>query len=132
MGGAFAVYAYSGLDGDFDYGPYLNGMRAAARPGTIDSHAPSVTAAPMRRAGDTVTLSGTAADNMAIRTIRWRVGGKHGIAAMRWTVTDGNSYSRYQWQMDWTASVPAPSGQVVTVTAQDLKGNTAAVSQTAP
>jgi hypothetical protein len=132
MGGVFGVYAYSGLDGDFDYTPYGNGMKAAARPGVVDSQAPSVALDDMHRDGATATLSGTATDNLAINSVRWRVGAKRGAAAMKWTVTGGNHDTRYQWQMQWTATVPASPGQAVTITARDVKHNTAVVSQTAP
>jgi hypothetical protein len=132
MGGMFGVYAYSGLDGDFDYTPYVNGMKAAAQPGVVDSQAPSVTVDDARRDGATVTLTGTATDNMAVRSVRWRVGTTVGVAPMRWTVNSGNYYTSYQWQMDWTATVPASAGQTIAVIAQDTAGKTAIVRQAAP
>ena len=114
-----------GVDGAFDYGPYANGMKAAARPGTVDTEPPKITIDEVTRAGDSVTVSGTATDNMGIRSVLWSAGGKHGAAQMRWSVTGGHYYSRYQWQTNWTATIAEPPSQSITVVAIDIKNNTA-------
>ena len=81
-GGAFADYAYLGLNGAFDYTPYAPGMQAAATPGVVDTQAPSLTIASAARAGASVSWSGSASDNLAIQAVRWTTAsGQSGAAA---------------------------------------------------
>ena len=122
-GGAFADYAYLGLNSAFDYTPYVPGMQAAATPGVVDTQPPSLTIGGATRSGASVTWSGSASDNLAIRAVRWTTAsGTSGAAQMNWTVTGGSYQTSYQWRMDWNASVPVTSGEAVTLTVEDSKG----------
>jgi hypothetical protein len=131
MGGAFAIYSYAPL-GTFDYTPYIPAMQAAAVPGTVDDTPPGITITATRRTGSTIIMTGTATDNMAIRDVRWQTPTTNGAAPMTWTVTNGSWRTGYQWHMDWTATIPAPTGTTITITAQDTSDNTAALTRTAP
>jgi hypothetical protein len=105
MGGEFATYAYAGLDG-FDYSAYARAMRGAARRGVVDREPPTLT---LTRRGR--TISGSVADNMAVRSVRWRsASGATGIARLTWSQQHGTT---------WTARVPRGR---VTVIAEDIKG----------
>ena len=122
-GGAFANYAYGGISTSFDYTPYVPGMQAAAAPGTVDSQPPVGTVGGLSRSGGLVTITGSATDNFGVRAVRWRTeSGTSGAAAMTWTVVAGSYSTGYQWRMDWSASIPAASGQSVTLTFEDVKG----------
>src|SRR5439155_10910262 len=123
LGGMFGVYMYGGVDGSFDYGPYTNGMKAAARPGVVDTEPPKITVGDVSRVGDSVTVTGTATDNLAVRSVVWRAVGKHGAAQMTWSVTGGAYYSEYQWKTDWTATIAVPAAQTITFVAEDIKAN---------
>jgi hypothetical protein len=112
----------------FDYGPYLSGLRAAAKPGVVDSATPtiSVTARNVKPSAtaSTIDLSGTASDDFALRVIRWRTDdGKSGAAKMRWN-SDGDTSG--SGQMEWSVSgIPAHVGpNVISITAEDIKGLT--------
>jgi hypothetical protein len=121
-GGAFANYAYAGINSSFDYTPYVPGLQAAATPGIVDTQPPAATVGVVSRNGATVTLSGSATDNFALRAVRWRTAtGASGAATMTWTVLSGTYGTGYQWRMDWSASVPVASGQPVTLTFEDVK-----------
>ena len=122
-GGAFANYAYDGINSSFDYTPYVPGLQAAATPGTVDTQPPSGTVAGATRSGATVAISGSATDNFAVRDVRWRTAsGASGAATMNWTVISGTYSTGYQWRMDWSTSVPVAAGQPVTLTFEDVKG----------
>jgi hypothetical protein len=132
MGGAFAIYSYAGVGGAFDYTPYTAAMQAASIPGTIDNQPPSITVNSVQRTDGGVVVSGTATDNMAMRSVIWQAGPNAGVAPMTWSVTGGTWSTGYQWHMDWTATVPSPSGGVITFTAQDSTGLTTDANVTAP
>jgi hypothetical protein len=122
-GGAFANYAFGGLNSAFDYTPYVPAMQAAATPGVVDTQAPGLTIGAALRSGASVTWVGSASDDMAIRAVRWTTAsGKSGAAPMNWVVVAGGYASSYQWRMDWVASVPASSGEEVSITVEDAKG----------
>ena len=128
MGGEFSVFAYHPL-GAFDYTPYIEGMRAAATPGLVDTARPSISVASVRRNDDRLRATGVAADNLAIRSVRWRSASNSGAAKMRWVVSGGDYFKGYQWKMHWTADVPATVGQQrVVFTAEDIKGLTTTVA----
>jgi hypothetical protein len=132
MGGTFADFAYSGLH-SFDYTPYVPGMQAAAQPGVVDREAPGVGVGTVTRSGATVTASGSATDNMGIRVVRASAAsGASGVARMVWTVVSGNYAVGYTWRMDWTVTIAVRSGEVVTVTAEDIKGLSSTSTFTAP
>jgi hypothetical protein len=121
-GGAFGNFAYGPLD-SFDYTPYVPGLQAAAAPGIVDSQPPGLALNGPSRSGNSVSLSGSATDNRAIRSVVWQTAsGKLGTATMNWTVTSGNWAVGYQWRMDWNASIPAAPGEAITVTAFDTNG----------
>jgi len=121
----FANYTYDTLR-TFDYAPYLRGLRAAARPGVVDDEPPTVTGEAAAASGSSVDLAGTAADNMAVRVVRWRTAsGDTGTATLNW-VADGDPSSGYRWRTEWKATgVPLRDGaNLVTVTVEDIKGLT--------
>ena len=119
-GGAFLNYAFGGINNGFDYTPYVPAMQAAATPGVVDTQPPTLTIATATRNGATVTWTGSATDNLAIQAVRWTTAsGASGAAQMNWVVTAGSYQTNYQWQMNWTATIPATSGQTVTITAAD-------------
>jgi hypothetical protein len=121
--GAFANYAYGGINSSFDYTPYVPGLQAAATPGTVDTQPPVGTVGGAVRSGANVTLSGSATDNFGVRAVRWRTtAGASGAATMTWIVLSGTYGTGYQWRMDWSASVPVASGQPITLTFEDVKG----------
>ena len=121
-GGTFANYAFHGLSA-FDYTPYITGLQAAATPGTVDTQAPSIDVTTSTRSGSDVLLSGSAHDDMAIRSVQWQTTtGKSGAAPMTWTVTGGDYQVGYQWRMDWSLRIPAASGERITLTVWDSKG----------
>ena len=110
MGGEFATYAYAGLDG-FDYSAYTKAMRSAARGGVVDREPPRLT---VSRHG--LTLSGSVADNMAVRAVHWHArGGLAGTARLTWHADRGTS---------WTIRLPRAARGRITVTAEDIKGLT--------
>jgi hypothetical protein len=131
MGGAFSIFSYTPL-GEFDYTPYTAGMQAASTPGPTDNQPPAVTVDTVSRVGGDVVISGAATDNMAISSVAWNSGPASGAAPMTWLVTGGDRSTGYQWRMDWTASIPAAPGDVITLTAQDCTGLTTPVTLTAP
>ena len=128
MDRGFAVYAYNGLDA-FDYTPYLSGMRAAARPGVVDSNPPRLTVEPVEAARqlDTVAIAGSATDDLAVRVVRWTTDtGEHGAAPMVWKIERGGPDLGWRGRMDWkAAAVPIhPGKNRITVTVEDTKGLT--------
>jgi hypothetical protein len=131
--GAFANYAYGGINTSFDYTPYVAGMQAAATPGTVDAQPPVGTIGARTRSGSNVVISGSATDNFAVRAVRWRTAsGATGAATMNWNVLSGTYGTGYQWRMDWSATVPVAPGQSVTLTFEDTKGLQATAVVTAP
>jgi hypothetical protein len=121
--GAFANYAYGGINTSFDYTPYVPGMQAAATPGIVDTQPPVGSVSGKTRSGANANFSGTATDDFAIRAVRWRTAaGASGAATMTWTVVSGSYSTGYQWRMDWSAAVPVASGQAVTFTFEDTHG----------
>jgi hypothetical protein len=132
MGGAFADFAYTGLHG-FDYTPYVAGMQAAAKPGVVDGEAPGLGVGAVTRSGAEVAVSGSATDNMGIRVVRASTAsGASGAARMVWTVISGTYSVGYTWRMDWTVTIAARPGEIVTVTAEDIKGLSTTTAFTAP
>jgi hypothetical protein len=126
MGGEFADYAYGGLRG-FDYTPYLSAMRAASTPGVVDAAPPALTVtAPGSTAGAaSLSLNGTATDNLAIRFVRWQNDrGGTGVARLTWDVLSGDYRTRYNWRTRLTVpAIPLTAGQNrITVTTEDIKG----------
>ena len=130
MGRAFANYTYDTLR-TFDYRPYLRGLKAAARPGVVDDEPPTLTADALRATGATADLSGTAADNMAVRVVRWRTAaGDSGAAQLHWVNEDSGN----RWHTDWKATgIPLRDGaSSITVTVEDVKGLTTSRVVTVP
>jgi hypothetical protein len=74
MDGRFGNFAFSSLEGSFDYAPYAAGLSAAAKPGTVDSELPqiAVTGSSSQKKGDKADIQGTASDDFAVRVVRWR------------------------------------------------------------
>jgi hypothetical protein len=102
-------YAYAPLR-DFDYGPHVAGLRAASRPGQVDFFPPQIKVT-ARGPG---RITGSAADDSAIRVVRWQTAdGANGTARL---VPDSADPGR----VTWSARVPA--GAAVTVRAEDIKG----------
>jgi hypothetical protein len=122
-GGEFANYA-QGFS-TFNYGPYVAGMRAAATPGTVDSTSPKVAVTSTTKSRQTVKLTGTATDDLAIRSVRaTNDRGGTATATMTWTIKGGDYRSGYKAETDWAiASLPLKDGtNVITITAEDIKG----------
>ena len=69
MGGEFVDFAYAPPN-DFDYGPYVSAMQAAATPGTVESTPPTLAILNQQTTGTVVSLSGTASDSYAIRDVQ--------------------------------------------------------------
>jgi hypothetical protein len=110
----------------FNYQPYLAGMLAASKPGTVDDVPPRILVdQPSRSEGaNEVNLTGTAMDNQAIRVVRWKTDDGHsGAATMEWD-SRGDPVSGWAWQMSWKADgVPLHSGvNTIEVSAEDIKG----------
>jgi hypothetical protein len=123
MGGVFTVYAYSGIEGTFDYGPYVPGLQAAARPGVVDTRPPGLAISAVKVTGKSTIVSGTATDDMVIRSVLCRAGANAAAASMRWSATGGSDSTSYRWHTDWTATVPTASAQPVACTASDAANN---------
>lgn len=122
-GGEFANYA-QGFS-TFDYGPYVDGLQAAAEPGTVDSTPPEVEIVNTTQNGMTAMLTGTATDNLAIRSVRaTNDRGGTATATMKWTIKSGDYRSGYNAETDWSiVSLPLEDGtNVITITAEDIKG----------
>lgn len=126
MGGEFANYTYDTLS-TFDYGPYVPALRAAAEPGVVDRDPPEVQVdrVPAVR-DDTVTLTGRAIDDMAVRVVRWHTDdGRSGAAEMTWEAR-GDPASGWRWHMAWRGrDIPVRAGgSTITITVEDTKGLT--------
>jgi hypothetical protein len=123
-GGEFANYVYGRLR-DFDYTPYVPGMRAASAPGTVDVKRPSLVVQSIRTSAG-VRLAGFATDNLAVRAVLWRDERGHaGAARMRWQVQGGNVHAGWHARMRWWIdSVPLrPSATTrIHIRVEDLKG----------
>jgi hypothetical protein len=128
-GGVFANYVYGPL-GDFDYGPYENGMRQASTPARVDRQPPSLAitsaqgSARRLRAGTTVALSGVANDDFAIRAVRWYDDtGRQGVARLNWAFT-GDVHSGWKGDMRWAIDKLRVSRDArwITVSAEDIHG----------
>lgn len=123
MGGLFANYAYADPR-KFDYSPYVPALLAAAAPGVVDSSAPAIAMGSVVRSGPWAILTGSARDDMGVRSVRWSTAtGDRGAAPMVWTVESGDYKVGYRWRMEWSARVPAAPGEPITLTVEDLKGN---------
>jgi hypothetical protein len=127
MGGAFANYAYGPLE-EFDYGPYVESLRAASRPARVDRRPPKLTIASPRirrlAAGKTVSLEGSADDDFGIRAVRWYDNrGRQGVARLIWR-SSGDERSGWNGEMRWSIDDlrVAPDARRVTISAEDIKG----------
>ena len=129
MGGEFANYVYGDLH-SFDYSPYVSAMQEASTPAAVDPVDPTLTAdTPSGSAAAPSTIHGTAHDNLAVWAVRWSDdAGGSGVARLDWQILSGNHDSEYVWQTQWSvpASALSPGATRVTITAEDIKGNTSA------
>jgi hypothetical protein len=121
MKGVFANYGQQPLN-KFDYAPYAPGMRAATTPGEVDTQPPGLSITSIQKTEHGVHVTGSATDNLGMRSVRWQTGSASGAAPMTWVVTSGDYRTGYRWRMDWTADIPAAPGQQIAFTAQDIKG----------
>jgi Carboxypeptidase regulatory-like domain/Bacterial Ig domain len=128
-GGAFANYAYEDL-GDFDYRPFVDALRRASRPAVVDRSPPKLaltSPAPAGRrvaAGQTISLKGTASDNLGIRAVRWYDDrGRQGVARLTWNFS-GDASSGWDGEMSWSVdNLRVPRGtRRITISAEDIKG----------
>jgi hypothetical protein len=127
-GGSFANYAYDALDA-FDYGPYEDALRQASSPARVDRDPPqlritSSTGPPRVTAGETVTLSGVASDDFAIRAVRWYDDrGREGVARLTWEFT-GDERSGWKGNMRWSIENLKIAGDAghITISAEDIHG----------
>jgi len=124
-GGEFANFAYRDLR-DFDYTPYLPGMRDASAPGTVDAEPPRLSLTSTRSVGRRrVALTGVATDNFAIRAVRWRSDlGSSGVARLTWQVLSGDHRAGWKWRMRWSiGAVPVRRGITrISIRAEDING----------
>jgi Carboxypeptidase regulatory-like domain len=128
-GGVFANYAYRDLR-EFDYRPYDDALRRAGRVGRVDRRPPKlvVTSSPPETArvaaGETVSLTGLASDDYAIRAVRWYDDrGHEGIARLTWT-SSGDQRSGWNGKMNWSIenlTIPRDAHRL-TISAEDIKG----------
>ena len=123
--GEFFNFVFNTPLSKYDYSPYLSALRAASEPGPVDTTPPTLTVTPVSGGAPTVTLSGTAADNLAVRSIRWKTSsGASGTAQMTWEGSGGPGRG-YEWHMEWRGEIPLKGGSnTITVTAEDIKGLT--------
>jgi hypothetical protein len=132
MGGEFANYAFSGLDG-FDYSPYVGAMQEASTPATVDPEAPTLEVASSPGSGAPAVIEGTAHDNLAVWAVRWRDDrGGSGVAELDWNVISGDYSSGYVWETRWSFPVSdlSPGATQVTIAAEDIKGHATTASLT--
>ena len=138
MGGEFANFAYNGVE-FFDYTPYEEAMRRFSSP---QRDRPRRTTSASRRQqhpvvtqgsnGATAALSGAATDDLAIWVVRWSNDrGGNGTAEMEWEPGEGGSRQglatgRMLWRIEDIPLQPGPN--VLTVTAQGIKGTTSSAS----
>lgn len=119
--GEFANFLYKGPRG-FDYGPYEQAVRGASKPGNVDSEPPSIAPTGVARgAHGSVTLTGTASDNFAVRWIAWRDEEGHEGAAKLVPDTALADGAAVTWTI---AGVPASRGpsRSVWLRVEDVKG----------
>jgi Carboxypeptidase regulatory-like domain len=129
-GGVFADYAYDGLGDRFDYAPYENAFRLASVPARVDQHPPTLAiTSPQGRTrrvapGQTVSLSGVANDDFALRAVRWYDDrGRQGAARMTWTYS-GDMRSGWNGVTRWSIvglRVPRDD-RWITISAEDIHG----------
>ena len=83
--GGFANYHWGGGLTPSWYAPYADAIGTAATPGNVDAAAPTLDAAAAAE-----KIHGTARDNLAIWTVRWRdnLGGS-GVAELDFRITEG-------------------------------------------
>jgi hypothetical protein len=129
MGREFANYAWGDTMRSFDYGPYEAAMRGVTTPRIVDGQRPILKLSPPEVDGPpgarSVTLRGTATDNLAIRFVRWQDEEGHvGTAKMRWEILDGGIEHGFEWQMSWVIEgLPLQRGENrLAITAEDIKG----------
>jgi hypothetical protein len=124
MGGGFANYHWGGGLKPSWYAPYADVIQVAATPGNVDPTPPTLEAA-----ATSGSINGTAHDNLAVWTVRWRdnLGGT-GVADLNFRITQGDMLYIEGWQMDW--SVPREAltdgASSVRVVAVDIKRNASA------
>jgi len=120
-GRTFANYAYRGPDG-FDYAPYVQTMRAASRPGIVDSQAPrlSLSSPNATPKHGRASITGTATDDFAVRLIAWRDGlGDEGVAKLTADVGSPDG-AAVRWSI---AGIPVVGGSnTVWLRAEDIHG----------
>jgi hypothetical protein len=120
--GEFFNFVFNTPLSKYDYSPYFTALRSASEPGPVDTTPPTLTVAPTSAGSPTVTLAGSATDNLAIRSVRWQTDRGHsGEARLTWVVESGNYREGYRWRMDWVAE-GVPKDRSVTLVATDVKG----------
>ena len=126
MGGEFADFAYEPLD-DFDYGPYVSAIQAAATPGTVESSPPTLAIVHQQTTGNVVSLSGTASDSYAIKDVSFTSSsGASGAAAASWQIDSGSYSTGYVSHTNWNIQSIGlrPGENTITVTAENIHGLT--------
>jgi hypothetical protein len=118
-GREFANYAGTGGLAAFDYGPYLESLRAASEPGVVDSRPPTLTAPgpALEAGGEGLDLEGTAADDFAVRVVEWRDDvGQQGTARL----TEEGEGATVRWSIE---DLPVARGRTrVWLRVEDIKG----------
>ena len=75
-------------------------------------------------AGQTISLKGTASDNLGIRAVRWYdERGRQGVARLTWNFS-GDASSGWDGEMSWSVdNLRVPRGtRRITISAEDIKG----------
>jgi carboxypeptidase family protein len=128
-GGTFGNFTY-GEFADFDHEPYVDAMRTASTPGTVDQQTPDIAVKSPAGEGtidasdDQLNIAGTAHDNFAIRVVRWYdAKDRFGTAELTWHAEDSLSPDE-TWPTRWRIrGVPlSPGTNRITVVAEDIKG----------
>ena len=131
VGSEYFNFVFNTPMAKYDYSPHFAAMRAGAEPGVVDDRAPSLTVTPPLTGAQTIT--GSAVDNLAIRSVRWADERGHGgQARLTWVRTGGDESSGVEWRMDWeiTGVALTAAETPVTITAEDVKGLTTAQTVT--
>ena len=95
-----------------------------ATPGNVDTTPPTLDAA--AGAGE---IRGTAHDNLAVWSVRWRDNlGRAGVAELNFRITQGSPLYIENWRMDWRIPRSALTNRAssVRVVAVDIQGNASA------
>ena len=127
-GGEFGNYVFGDL-ADFDYGPYVDGLRSASTPQLVTVEPPEVEVTEQSVDGERAVVAGFADDAYAIRVVRWDAGrGETGVAELTWDPIEPDRLGRVRWQIE---DVPVDAGSVeIRITVTNVKDLSTTVTVT--